>query len=75
MSVQEQFKKSAELIENRHYWYFLDLPADSRFKSIHAHYYIFSNADGAHLRFQSDSDLPDEIRNDLLEAFDNFIGQ
>ncbi len=73
MPLHRKFQPLAQEIQSRHQFYFDALPADpERLKSIEGHYYIVSGASSASLRFQTDSDLPAEIRKELEDAFEQF---
>lgn len=74
MPLHKKFQSFAAQVQAKHQRFFDALPAQpEKFKTIDGHYYIFSGASGAKLRFQTDSELTAAIRRDLEEAFNDFI--
>jgi hypothetical protein len=73
MVTKDAFKNIADTVQQKHQDYFDTVPFDpEKTGGIHDHFYIFASADGAKLRFQSDSDLPEKIRSELQKSFDEF---
>jgi hypothetical protein len=67
----DEFKAKVDLIQHVYADWFANHPSpiEDQKHSIHLHYYIFAAADGKHLRFQSNSELPQKIQSEISLLF------
>jgi hypothetical protein len=67
----DEFKIKADLVQQEYVDWFAHHPSlvEGEEHSIHQHYYVFAPADGKHLRFQSNSELPKKIQSEISFLF------
>ncbi len=67
----DEFKAKVDLIQQEYAEWFAGNPTliEEQQHSIHQHYYVFAATDGKHLRFQSNSELPEKIQSEISFLF------
>ena len=67
----DEFKTKVDFIQQEYAEWFAGNPSliEGQTHSIHQHYYVFAAADGKHLRFQSNSELPQKIQYEISFLF------
>lgn len=67
----EEFREKIDQLQQQYVDWFANNPSliEGEQHNIHQHYYIFTAADGKHLRFQSNSELPQKIQAEISFLF------
>lgn len=71
VNVRDEFKAKLDSIQQEYADWFAGNPSlvEKEEHSIHQHCYIFAAADGKHLRFQTNSELPQKIQSEISFLF------
>ena len=67
----EEFKAKLDDLQQQYADWFKSNPSliEGEIHNIHQHYYLFTAADSKHLRFQSNSELPQKIQLEISFVF------